>query len=761
MAGRTKGTLSNAAAPTIVRGMTGEQQPGAGLTGGGELPGWVLAIMSVLGWATMLAMMLASFYGFVQAMTVILTDGIMAMLVLVAAGGYGYAIFRLVAPEDTPRLLGLATGAALGLWLLSTAVLTLGSAVGGALSVHVWWPIIAAGVLLALVQAHRALGRAQIRPRLSGGSLVWVLAAVAAGIWLAGATMPPGWMGNLTADAYDVLEYHLQLPREYYHAGRVQTLTHNVYSHYPLGVEMLFLLGMCLRGGAYEGIYLAQMMGGLFAAVAVVGVFGGLRGTASEPGLAESFRARAAVPLLATAPWVIYLSWLAMAELGQICYLALALVWLRVWLRRPSARTAGWIGAMLGAACAVKYLSVGLIVAPAAAVMLAASLRSLRRMRQVAVAGALTLLLFSPWLIRNAAATGNPVFPLATSTFGNGHLSVESAQRWRDGHAPGQHPPVPAPPDYQPPERRISRAARFSAFLFERPLLGHPVLTWGFVFVLMGTIAAMVARPRGVAGWDWALLGVLAIQMVVWALFTRDMPARFVAVSVVPMSLLCAGGLARLACVREVRWLRQSAGLGGYWGLAPAGLLLLATSALNLGSAGKYYRASMAVWGKVEIPPAGVPGALFAEVSGYYRDANALGPQSRLMLIGEAKGFFFPAGTIYATVFDDHPFQEALAGGDPAGALSRAGVTHVFVAWPEISRLAETYGWPAEISAERLRQLFAGWPVVASQPPEETTKIFTLYAVPPPAGSGPGEAQSQDAPGPAGSPGLPPAGQGQ
>ncbi len=743
--------------------MTGEQQPAAPAVGSGsELPGWVLAIMSLLGWVTMLAMMLASFYGFVQAMTVILTDGIMAVLVLVAAGGYGYAIFRLAAPEGTPRLLGLATAAALGLWLLSTAVLVVGSAVGGALTGYVWWPIVAVGVLLALIQAHRALGRAQIRPRLSGGSLVWVLVAVAAGIWLAGATMPPGWMGNLTADSYDVLEYHLQLPREYYHAGRVQTLTHNIYSHYPLGVEMLFLLGMCLRGGAYEGIYLAQMMGGLFAAVAVVGVFGGLRGTASEPALAESFRARAAVPLLATAPWVIYLSWLAMAELGQICYLALALVWLRLWLRRPSARTAGWIGAMLGAACAVKYLSVGLIVAPVAAIMLAVSLRSPRRLRQVGLAGALTLLLFSPWLIRNAAATGNPVFPLATNIFGNGHLSVESARRWRDGHAPGYHPPVPQPPDYQPPERRISRAVRFSAFLFERPLLGHPVLTWGFVFVLMGTIAAMLARPRGVAGWDWALLGVLAIQMVVWALFTHDMPARFVAVSVVPMSLLCAGGLARLACVREVRWLRQSAGLGGYWGLAPAGLLLVATSALNLGSAGKYYRASMAVWGKVEIPPAGVPGALLAERAPDYRDANALGGESRLMLVGEARGFYFPPGTIYATAFDDHPYREALAGRDPAGALSRAGVTHVFVAWLEIRRLTYTYGWPAEMSAERLRQLFAGWHVVAAfQPPEEPTEIFTLYAVPSPGGSKPGKGQSQGAPEPAGSPGLSPTGRRQ
>ena len=165
-------------------------------------------------------------------------------------------------------------------------------------------------------------------------------------------------------DSYDVLEYHLQLPREYHDAGRIQTLNHNIYSHFPLGTEMLFLLGMCLRGGAYRGVYLAKLMSGLFGVVAVAGVFGSLRCRGEKPSPDDEFRRRATVALLATAPWVIYFSWLAMAELAQICYLALALVWLRRWLKARSARSAGWIGAMLGAACAVKYLSVGLIAAP-------------------------------------------------------------------------------------------------------------------------------------------------------------------------------------------------------------------------------------------------------------------------------------------------------------------------------------------------------------------------------------------------------------
>lgn len=702
------------------------------MPGGNELPGWVLAGLILLVWAILLAAMVGSMLAFAGAMMVILTDGIMAALVLAAAAGYGYAVFRLAAPAGTPRLLALATSAALGLWMLSTAVLILGSVLPGAMGMSLWWPVVGVGVAIALAQAHRALGRVRLPGGFSGGSLVWVLAAAAGGIWLAGAAMPPGWMGNLTMDSYDVLEYHLQLPREYYHAGRVATLDHNVYSHFPLGAEMLCLLAMCLRGGAYEGMYLAQLMSGLYAAVAVAGVFGGLRAPDAEPSLIDDFRSRAALALLATAPWVIYFSWLAMPELAQISYLALALVWLRRWLRSPSARLAGWIGAMLGAACAVKYLSVGLIAAPVIVAMAAAALRRPRRPGQVAAAAGVAALLFCPWLIRNAAATGNPVFPLATSTFGRGHLSEECARRWRDGHAPEHRPPVPVPPGYAPPPR-LSRARRFSAFLLDWPKLGHPALGAGVLVIAVGAAFAMFARRRGVDPWDWALLGVVAVQMLVWALFTRDMPARFIAVSVAPISLLSAGGLARLASVRQVRWLRQPAGIGGRWGMAPAGMLLLAATAMNLGSAGRYFSREMLAHrqrGWADVRPAGLPGSHFARLPDL---------RGRVMLVGDAATFYYPAGTVYATVFDTHPLQRLIGRGDLAAALAERDITHVGVHWAEVSRLRHTYGWPEALSPARLTEAFAGWPVArdvrsaAAAPGEAPARVFTLYAVPGPA----------------------------
>ena len=80
------------------------------------------------------------------------------------------------------------------------------------------------------------------------------------GMALVAATLPPGMLWPDDPLPYDVLEYHLQGPREWYEAGRIEPLRHNVYTFFPFNVEMQFLLAMHLRGGPWAGMYLAQLM---------------------------------------------------------------------------------------------------------------------------------------------------------------------------------------------------------------------------------------------------------------------------------------------------------------------------------------------------------------------------------------------------------------------------------------------------------------------------------------------------------------------
>ncbi len=269
--------------------------------------------------------------------------------------------------------------------------------------------MVGAGLVLAAWQGRRHLEAWRWPAHLDGRALVWILIALAVGLWLAGATLPPGFVASF-GDDYDVLEYHLQLPRQYYLDQHVRTLDYNVYSHYPLGVEMLYLLCMCLRGGPYEGMYAAKMLHGAFGVLAVVAVFAAMRRE-------EDLRARFSVALLATAPLAVYLSWMAMVELAQVAYLAVALLWLREWMRSPSLGSAVAAGAMMGGACAVKYLSVGFVLGPLAVVMLAYPIFA-RRAELLAPRGGCACWwrrsALLPWLVRNTLATGNPVFPLAS-----------------------------------------------------------------------------------------------------------------------------------------------------------------------------------------------------------------------------------------------------------------------------------------------------------------------------------------------------------
>ena len=645
---------------------------------GDTTPVGALVLVCVL--AAIGAMVLAkgiSWPTFAAVMTA-LSEGSLVAMVAVSACGFGCLALRPIAPKDADPGLKAVTGCALGLWMLSTAMLVIGSAGAGMLTPAVWWPIVGGGIILAIWQAWPTLRAFKFGARSDKWSMVLLAVAAAVGLWLAGATIPPGLASP--TDSYDVLEYHLQVPREYFEAGQISELPHNCYSYYPLGVEMLFLLSMCLRNGAYAGMYAAQLTHGLFAVLAVAATLMALRRT-------DRTHARISSALLATCPWVIYLSSLAMVEMAELCYLMLALLWLRKWMNERRVGSAWCIGLMLGSACAVKYLSVGRVAGPVLAVMLAAAVIKRKGLAHISLAAVLTAALFAPWLVRNAVYTGNPVFPLATGVFGAGHWSAQSQQRWEDGHGPEFRPPVPEPPGWKA-DPEPDRRALFMGNFFAHPLTG-------ILMVLLAVIAAAMMFSGRVDAPDWnrALLGVLVLQAAVWAIFTHGMPGRFLVPAVAPLALLAGWALTRLAYPNPDR-----PGETVAWKTKAAAFLFVAVVGMNL----LFYLPYQKGLNRFGIGPAS--GDRIAATHPLYSQANALPEGSRVLAVGEARAFYFPPKTIYNTVFDANPLAEMLRERlTPREILKRLrgdGVTHLLVNWAEIWRLAATYGFPAELSAE-------------------------------------------------------------
>jgi len=651
-------------------------------------------VISLLAWGLILSVLVGAL-GWPGTMLAVAIQLPVAIAIFLAAGGWGYLALRRLFPPDTPDGLRVVTCVGVGLWLLSTAVLIVGSAFAGALIPQVWWPVVIAGWALAAAGARERIHQIRLPAQLPGVAVLWVLCAFAAAVWVAGATMPAGTIGRATGDFYDAVSYHLQAPREFHDNGRITFLPHNTYSNYPFGSEMLFLLAMGLKGGAYAGVYAAKFTHGLWGVLAVGAVYFALPAR-------YTWRRRAAAVLLATMPLGLYLSWLAFVEWSELAYLAIGIAWLRVWLDKPTARSAVMVGLAGGGACATKYLSVGLVAGPLLAVMLAVC--AFRRARGthwvLAVAACATL--FSPWLLRNAVHTGNPVFPLATGTFGRGHWTAAQADRWDAAHV--------APPLTERP------ALALAAVLDDRGV--------GIVTVLLAVVAAGAAISRGRRSdpLDRLCLGVAACQLLVWAGGTH-MAARFIVPVAVPAVILIGGFTARLthlgagAVGRRGRRGRRAPETPA--GFVLAALLVLAAAGLNLATAWHLYRTD----GWTAHPDGearGVNGLSPDELRGLLHEAKVVPefpPGARLLMCGDVRPFNFPANTLYATVWDDGPLTAIAAEVDPAAPdrgrqiierLRREhGVTHVWLNWIEINRIQASYNWAPHITRALADDLIA------------------------------------------------------
>jgi hypothetical protein len=192
-------------------------------------------------------------------------DGAYVAALLLGAAGWGaWPAAWLAAGQSAGRQVCLAM--ALGLGVLSTAMLALG--VAGLLSGPVAWALLAAGGGLGAVRLLRA-ARGQLGnvdsdsvagPGLLARTLVLLPLCVPIVVVLYAACLPPGLLWAGEARGYDVLEYHLQVPREYFDAGRILFLPHNVYASFPQGVETLYLLLMYLAGGPLAAAIPAQLL---------------------------------------------------------------------------------------------------------------------------------------------------------------------------------------------------------------------------------------------------------------------------------------------------------------------------------------------------------------------------------------------------------------------------------------------------------------------------------------------------------------------
>ncbi len=279
--------------------------------------------------------------------------------VLAVAGMLGYVILAaLRIDRETTGLEQLFFSAAVGLNLVSTWTLAVGLL--GGLGNRLWLlapvPVILAGFFLAVRQRRWARPpRAAPAPEMEAFPLsrhwLWV-AGVFALFILLGGILPP--------NEFDVREYHLQAPKEFFAAGRISFLPHNLYGNMALGAEMHPLLGMVLLGDWWTGALVGKTIIAMFAPLTALGLLAaGRRLYSPAAGVI------AAIVYLST-PWTMNLSAYGFIEGALGMYLFAATYALIIW-RGGGRRAGAWLllsGYLAGGAVACKYTALPFVAAP-------------------------------------------------------------------------------------------------------------------------------------------------------------------------------------------------------------------------------------------------------------------------------------------------------------------------------------------------------------------------------------------------------------
>ncbi|HED53337.1 MAG TPA: hypothetical protein ENJ00_03950 [Phycisphaerales bacterium] len=622
-----------------------------------------------------------------SAIYLLLSASYAPILYLVGALGFGVPLQRAIMPH-AERFWAIRTG--LGLAAMLTLTHLLG--IFGVLDIRaiaIGLPVL--GVVILVVHLARHPTETQdVRARWP-----WLAAMPAIGVLLVAACNPPGWLWASEFGGYDVLSYHLQLPREWLNLGQLWPVQHNVYSFLPSYIEGAYLhiavVMDATPGPSLDGTPTDLIAGdgsiliaAQFLHVGLTLIAGLLIASATTALIERCGRMNASVvgalagALAVATPWIIVTGSMAYNEMGLVALFAAAML---VALERD---TKPWhsglaAGILIGAACGCKPTAIFLAAPVVGITMLAAN----RPKYWPVVLGAAMLggsAMLAPWFIRNWLACGNPVFPRMTGLFGSAHWSSEQVARFSNAHS------------FQGP---FSEAMKL-LILPESSSTGMPNhrglmhAQWGIFapVVLIAAVASVVSVHT--RKWGSILTLGLASQILAWLVLTH-IQSRFLIPLVVPGAMLFGLAISTFPA-RVGRIVPAAIGAAIVFAQSLITFNIFAHQRDSLGGANvpiaagaRFFTSAPDDIGSVsKLPP--IP---------YLNTQLPIG--SRVLFVGSATPMYCSRDLAYSTTWDTSPLVESARAWPDAPEmwlmdLKAKGFTHVYLNAAELDRLRET-GW--------------------------------------------------------------------
>jgi hypothetical protein len=511
--------------------------------------------------------------------------------------------------------------------------------------------------------------------------------------------------GMLPPIEFDVREYHLQAPKEFFQQGSIGFLPHNAYANMALGTEMFSLLGMVLAGDWWLGALAGKLVIAAFAPWTALALYlAGQRLFGRTAGIVS------ALVYISTA-WVVQISNLGLVEGAYAFYLLLATYAMVLYGRlftpphqpeasarsthqpeasarsthqpeasarsthqpEASARstqslnladTSGWYGRtcillagyLAGAAVSTKYLAVLFVAIPLTAWLTFSQVRASARTawKPVGLFLLACALGCGLWFAKNWAFTGNPIYPLLYDVFGGKTWTPEKNALWNQVHQPHD----------------------FSLRALGNDLSGV-VLGSEWLSPLMIPLAALALLVPGKRRLAAGLTCYFAFAIAAWWLFVLRADRHWIVA--LPLVALLAGAGAS--------WSRQR-----LWRTTLLGLLL-ATSIVNfllaagIPAAGGYNRYFVPL-NRLRNDP--------QRLDAWHRYFNTRVTHGRILLVGEAQVFDLEPSILYNVWVDDSWFERIVkdhSADEIRRLLREHDVSYLYVHWGEVRRYRDTnYG---------------------------------------------------------------------
>lgn len=492
---------------------------------------------------------------------------------------------------------------------------------------------------------------------------------------------------------FDVLEYHLQVPKEWIQNGQIGAVEHNVYGNMPLGAEVNMLPATAVvatwqsTDAEIPSWWLGAMAGKTVMAIQTL-VAALLVGCAAYKWMGKTAGIYASVVYLST-PWVIRAAFVGWNEnvLGLYVF-ATAILCLR-WFEdsKRSWRGLVMIGIAIGGAMSVKYT--GLLFALAPALLLICAGDWLRNrwfaqsplqndsatkrfdiaimIRSVMLVTAIAMVVGGIWFLKNAVLLGNPTYPLMGDLFDV--RTPELNEQWDRAHG-------------VPPNGFTAKRLTQDLDLL---LVGSE---WLSPILIPLALLGCVQRQRSFR--IWVLVLFIVVSVAIWFVMTHRVD-RFL-VPLIPHLALLAG----LAAVRQKTF---------FWRATVGALMLFGScygfmlAASPMGALGD--QRFLASWDSLREPRSALQETheIIDEIAA--SDKNVL-------LVGDAIPFDLECDVVYNTCFDLVQWDVIVGeteGQGVADRLEAAEISHVFIDWVEIERYRATYGFNSEISKATINQL--------------------------------------------------------